>query len=392
MFRFLSLFLALGLIFGGALGASALEVDSGDVYCFSSTDFAQTEEPLTGVCITELSGDGVMLLGQRVLRPGDILTAQQLEQLIFVPAGTEEDAAATVSYLPIYENRVEKSASVTIAIRGREDKAPVAEDSNLETYRDMSNESRLKVTDPEGQNMTYTVVRQPRRGTVEIRSDGSFTYTPKKSKVGVDSFTYTATDPAGKVSREATVTIRILKPEQAAQYTDTVGLECQFEAEWLKNQGIFTAEQMGGSFCFQPEKEVSRGQFLAMMTQLLELDVEEQPLYTELAASAPQWLRPYLAAAIRSGIAANWQPEDMDAPITGGEAALILQNAMDLPVAAQTMTDEEWTWEQLALAAMNENGLTLDADQVMTRAETAQLLYQVSRMTLEAPGLAAMKY
>ena len=67
------------------------------------------------------------------------------------------------------------------------------------------------------------------------RPDGSFIYTPKKNKVGVDSFTYTATDASGKVSREATVTIQILKPTDARQYTDTVGLDCRFEAEWLKN-------------------------------------------------------------------------------------------------------------------------------------------------------------
>ena len=37
--------------------------------------------------------------------------------------------------------------------------------------------------------------------------------------MGVDSFVYTAADPAGKTSREATVTITILKPTEAAQYT-----------------------------------------------------------------------------------------------------------------------------------------------------------------------------
>jgi VCBS repeat-containing protein len=43
----------------------------------------------------------------------------------------------------------------------------------------LPNEGKLKVTDPEGQAMTYTVLRQPKRGTVEIREDGSFVYTPK---------------------------------------------------------------------------------------------------------------------------------------------------------------------------------------------------------------------
>lgn len=400
MFRkkLLCLLLAAWCAFGGAAGAFAVEVTSGGVYCFTQEDFSQEEEPLVGVCITELPDSGAILLGQRVLQPGDILTADQLEQLTFEPVRTEEDAAASVSYLPIYEDRVEKSATVTISIRGKEDKAPVAEDFSLETYKNLPNEGKLKVTDPEGQTMTYTLVRQPRRGTVELREDGSFLYTPKKNKVGVDSFTFTATDPAGKVSREATVTVRILKPQEAEQYTDTVGLDCRFEAEWLRNSGLFAAEQMGGSQCFQPEKPVTRGQFLAMVTSLLELEVEEQPVYTELASQAPQWLKPYLAAAVRSGIAANWkllQEEklDTDAPITGSEAAVILQNALDLTATAQTAAPdgEEADQEALALAVMNENGLSLTADEPLTRAKAAELLYQVSRLAPQAPGMAALR-
>ena len=79
-----------------------------------------------------------------------------------------------------------------------------------------------------------------------IREDGSFLYTPKKNKVGTDSFTYTATDPAGKVSREATVTIQILKPTDNKQYADTTGTTCRFTAEWLRNTGLFVGEQIDG--------------------------------------------------------------------------------------------------------------------------------------------------
>ena len=65
----------------------------------------------------------------------------------------------------------------------------------METYKNLPNKGKLKVTEPEGEHMVFTVVRQPKRGQVVINEDGSFEYTPKKNKVGVDSFTYTATDP-----------------------------------------------------------------------------------------------------------------------------------------------------------------------------------------------------
>ena len=152
---------------------------------------------------------------------------------------------------------------------------------------------------------------------------------------------------------------------------------------------------MGTSQCFQPDKTVTKGQFLAMVTQLLELDVTQQPEYSALADRAPQWLRPYLAAAVRSGIVANWdllseENPDTEAPITGAEAALILQNALDLPAVATMTEEEEPDQEALALAVMQEQGILL-ADVPLTRAEAARLLYQASRLAVNAPGMTALR-
>lgn len=376
-----------------AMPVGAAEVDCDTVYCFTSEDFAG-EEPLVGICITDIpnAGTGAVLLGHRILQPGDILTADQLSLMTFAPVRTEEDADAVVTYLPIYENRVERSATMTIGIRGKEDKAPVAEDFTVETYKNLPNEGTLKVTDPEGQPLTYTVIRQPKRGDVELKGDGTFVYTPKKNKVGVDSFTYTATDPAGKVSREATVTVQILKPTDAAQYTDTVGLDCRFEAEWLRNTGLFVGEQMGHSQCFQPEKTVSQGQFLAMVVQMLEVPITEQADYSALTANAPQWLQPYLTAAMRSGLVTNLPEEfNANAPITGAEAAVILQNALDLSRQQQSEADETTTYTDTALAVMNENGLMLTADGELTRAQAADILYKAHGLAQNAPGVAVFK-
>ena len=186
-------------------------MDCDGVYCFSAEDFSG-EAPIAGICITSLPGKkvGSVMLGSRVLVPGDVLTAEQAAQMTFSPRLTEQDETAEVGYLPIYPDGVEASAAMTIGIRGKENKPPVAEDSALETYKNLAADGKLKVADPEGEDMICTVVRQPKRGTVTLRPDGSFTYTPKKNKVGIDSFTFTASDASGKTSREATVTITIL--------------------------------------------------------------------------------------------------------------------------------------------------------------------------------------
>ncbi len=397
--RFVCLLAVAACLLSLGTAALAVEVDCDAAYCFTAEDFSG-EEMLVGICITGLPApsSGTVMLGTRVLRSGDILAADQLAQMTFLPVRTEVDTDAVVTYLPIYEDHVAKSTAMTIAIRGKEDKAPVAEDFALETYKNLPNEGVLKVTDPEGQKLTFTVTRQPRRGAVEIREDGSFTYTPKKNKVGVDSFTYTATDPAGNVSREATVTIEIQKPTEAAQYQDTVGLACRFEAEWLRNTGLFVGEKVGSQECFHPEKTVSKGQFLAMVMQLLEIPVEEQAAYTGISEDVPQWLKPYVAAAMRAGLMANL-PEtesgsfDADAPITGAEAAVMLQNALDLPATTIAVTDEEEqpAFADTALAVMNENGFALTAEAALTRAQVAQMLYHVSCVAPDAPGMAVFR-
>ncbi len=384
---------------GLCLSAAALEVDSGSTYCFSIGDF-QAEETLSGICITGLPDPdaGTVMLGSRVIRTGDILTAGQVAQMTFLPLDTQTDQTASVTYLPIYESRVAPSSTMTISIRGKQNLAPVAEDSSLETYKNLPNEGQLKVSDPEGGALVYTLVRQPKRGEVILREDGSFLYTPKKNKVGVDSFTYTATDAEGNVSREATVTIQILKPTDASTYTDTVGTTCRFAAEWMKNTGIFVGEQIGGAYCFQPDAAVTKGEFLTMMVKTLGIPVDADAEYSGYTDEAPQWLRPYLAAAMRAGLTAGLPVSETGAlgvnePVTGAEAAVMLHNAMDLPVATSSMaedTGEEITpeWAQVAMAAMQANGIQVDAVQALTRGQVAVMLYQASLLASEAPGLA----
>ena len=357
--RLFCLLLSVGLLLGAAGMAAAVEVESGTSYCFSAGDFSQ-EENLTGICITDLPREeGLLCLGTRILQPGDILTADQISRMTFSPAGTETDREVAVGYLPFYKNHVAEESRMTLSILGKEDKPPVAEDFALETYKNLPTTGKLKVSDPEGQALTFTVTRQPKRGTLEIREDGSFTYTPRKNKVGVDSFVYTAADPAGKVSREATVTVTILKPSDGKQYQDTIGKDCRFAAEWMRHTGIFSGENLAEKPCFGPEKQVTRGEFVTMLVKTLDVPVEEGLVYTGYTDEVPVWLQPYLAAAVRSGLTAGLEhPEvfDAGAVITTAEAAVMVANGLDL-----------------------QETFSGDGEEPLTRAMAANILYRTAR-------------
>ena len=350
--RYLAMLCAFFCAFGLCTEVSAVEVDSGSTYCFGAGDFS--DEEIAGICITDLPKNlGALMLGSRVLREGDVLTAQQLSQIQLRPLDTEMDKTLEVGYLPIYPGRVDAEAVMAISIRGKENKPPVAEDSTLETYKNLENTGKLKVSDPENQPLTFTVTRQPRRGTVTISEDGSFTYTPKKNKVGVDSFVYTAADPAGKVSREATVTVTILKPGDETQYTDTAGKDCRFAAEWMRQTGIFIGETVGENPCFSPERQVTRGEFVTMLVKALDIPMDEEVTQTGYNDEVPEWLQPYLAAAVRSGLTEgleNQQVFESDSPITAAEADVLLKNALNREESCITPEELPVTRAQAACA------------------------------------------
>ena len=72
-------FLALLACLAGPLNCAAAEVDCDSTYCFTAGDFSGEEE-LSGICVTGLPDPetGTVMLGSRIIRPGDILTADQL--------------------------------------------------------------------------------------------------------------------------------------------------------------------------------------------------------------------------------------------------------------------------------------------------------------------------
>ena len=124
---------------------------------------------------------------------------------------------------------------------------------------------------------------------------------------------------------------------------------------------------------------------MAMLVKTLELPKEELSL-TGYSDDIPQWLRPYVAAAVRSGLTAGLPDQDIfgaDIPITGAEAAVMVNNALDLKAAGEN-NEEVPAWAEYALRAMREVGLTLDADSPLTRAQAAELMYQVSGCVAES--------
>ena len=112
---------------------------------------------------------------------------------------------------------------------------------------------------------------------------------------------------------------------------------------------------------------------------------------------APQWLKPYLAAALRSGLICGYPCEGgiefrHQNPITGDEAAVMIQNVLNL--AVPTALEENGAiaaWASESAAVYGSRELTLpQGDKPLTRGDTAVLLYGISKLRDSTQGLSVV--
>lgn len=388
--------LALGLIcaLSSAAFASEIHLTGTSGYCLSGADFTSGSTSPEGIYLSSLPDASVCSVHykSRVLRAGDVIPAEALSLLTIEPAPGAQDSASLV-YCPIVNGEVLQPQTIALSVRAGKNSAPVAEDMTFETYKNVAHSAALAVSDADGDALSYTLVKEPSRGTVEFSSDGTFTYTPKENKVGKDSFTFTATDEKGNVSNEATVKIRIVKPTDKAYYADMASSTDEYYAMWLKEQGIYTGKSIAGNICFEPDGTVGRGEFLVMAMRVLGAPADDAALTSGFAdeETTPVWMKPYIVSAFRSGMISGVSSEDgmlfrPQAALSGAEAAVMLQNMLQLPqsssraVFAGSGEDAVPAWAQSAVSTLSEAGIQINAAQSadpITRIEAAKLLYDV---------------
>jgi hypothetical protein len=92
-------------------------------------------------------------------------------------------------------------ATVSLTVRPIND-APLAVAQNVSTNEDTAVSITLSGTDVDGDTLTYTVARQPARGTLSGTAP-NLTYTPNADYHGPDSFAFRVTDSAGATSTAA---------------------------------------------------------------------------------------------------------------------------------------------------------------------------------------------
>jgi hypothetical protein len=132
-----------------------------------------------------------------------------------------------------------------VSVHAADDVYQVAQNQTLSVDADqgvLANDFKLP-----GATLTATLVSAPVNGTLQLNSDGSFTYTPNSDFLGADIFTYTASDGT-TTSNTATVTVNVHPaeppPVQAVDdfYAVDPGGTLQVDAA----QGVLANDHFGG--------------------------------------------------------------------------------------------------------------------------------------------------
>lgn len=269
-----------------------------------------------------------------------------------------------------------------------EGSAPVAENLELKTYKNVSVGGKLSAFDPDGGALSFEISTQPVKGEIELSEDGSFVYTPAENKKGRDYFGYRATDEQGNSSQEATVIIKIEKQKKAVFYPELHGTADEYAATALSEAGIFTGEQLCGVYSFEADREVRRGEFLSMCMTLSGEPIVSSVMSTKYNddSSIPGWMKPYVATASIMGVepmsaGSSFAPDEV---ITRQEAAVMLNSVLGLSPVSYISLDESMDGE-LAQACANlqacgifDGAATADT---LTRREAAHMLVNALDMT-----------
>lgn len=263
--------------------------------------------------------------------------------------------------------------------------APVAENFEFSTYREVSFGGQLSAIDPDGDVLSFEITTEPVKGTIELSDDGSFVYTPGEGKKGKDYFGYKAVDKDGNRSQEATVIIELLKQKTDVSYTDMHGTAEEYAAVRLAESGAFTGHKLGDEYYFSPDETISRGEFLTLCLEVTGADILNGVVSTGFFddAAIPSWQKEYVSTAVRDGIIKGYSDDNgvvfnSENAITKAEAVAILSRTLKLSdVSYINLNDTIPTWIEQDTANLYANDIVTDLNSMnapLTRAEAAMML------------------
>ena len=362
-----------------------------DAISFSPTDFQVSgNADLSSIVLTSLPDPsaGMLTIANQSLPLGSEVAMSAVSGMQFTPLATPMLSATSFTFSPVFsDGTTGDDVTVGLYLLASANTAPVAENLELTTYKNVEITGTFSGVDPEGDLLTFQLVSKPARGAVTQSEDGSaaFVYTPYEDKTGKDAFTYVAVDTVGNTSAPATVSIRIEKQKTKVTYADMDGVAGHREAVRLAEAGLLIGEQMGDQYFFHPQEAMSRAQFTSLAMAAAGVTQLEGVTLTGFAddEAMATWAKTCASTALKAGLIQGTLDENgqvvfqADAPITAAEAAVVLDRALNVTDVSDAFSAAAPAWASQSVSNLASCGVvptTASLESPLTRAEAAVLL------------------
>lgn len=370
---------------------------------FSASDFDLTlGKKVDSITVLTLPdpAKGTLLLGEKPVEVNQTIKRRHLSSLVFTPADKSETEA---SFCFTSDGAYSVTCEICIVKEINASPKISADIVNVAALSGISTAVSISAHDPDGDDISYFITDFPDKGSATVSSDGTIVYTPSAKKRGRDSFTVYARDEYGNWSEPAEVSIKIGKNKTGIEYSDLEGLAIYSDAVKLSASGIMSGESKNGKMYFEPNKSVTREEFITMLMKTIGLseisDISDVGFADD--ASISEDARKYCRAAKKLGIVNGSSVDgrlyfNPKSEITQAEAAVMLNNLIGVEEAvgqsAVSVFAEDSVvpaWAKNAVGAMHAIGVMKITDggasalSALTRGDAAKLLSVIMDMVVE---------
>lgn len=379
----------------------------GNEVTFTATDIcrAMNLSEFSYITISALpaSAKGTLFVGSTGAAVGQTISAGSLHLVSFAAADDTKPCDATFRFtvngggydmtcrVCLLEN-VNYTPTVSLA---------PAVSLSVSTYKGMPYTGVMSAYDPEGDEITFEVVRYAEHGRISLpdKHTGAYTYTPDTGFTGQDAFSYVVRDAYGNYSTACTVTISVSDPPASVMFADIDGLTCAADALRISAAGLMNGTRVGTECYFKPTEGITRAEFLVTAMNAAGITAED---VADLSVTTfadnediPASMRGYVALAVKRGHITGKTVDGKlcflpDEVISRAEAAVLLSNvigyAKQTAVTAFADADQVPAWSMQALTSLRSLGVLVTTDGnaeargTMTRGETAAWLCRTMQL------------
>lgn len=392
--------------FGSGAEVIASEVDMvksgliGKNISFSDGDFksALCLADFDSITVTKLpaSSVGALMLDSRRVKEGQTISREKLSGLSFVPLSLEARECSFRFTVDGYGSvgEIECTLKLLDRINYPPKASGAASESLTRTQENVAVYGSMCATDPEGDEISYTVIAYPEHGLLGSVDpvSGRFCYIPDEGYVGDDKFVFVARDSYGNYTKPMTVRLKVSERMSPTEYADMEDRPEYNAALAMTAMNVMNGRVIGDGIYFMPDEEVSRAEFVAMAMKCLGIRPNENGTATffDDDTDIPMALSGYISAAAEGGIACGdfidgkllFSPNEA---ITKYEAAEIIAKLIGINESDEDMEYSDTSvpvWARGSVDAMYTVGIFKEEDTdsltaKLTRAEAAGYLYRM---------------